>query len=168
MNWFSPPKLSSSELQFVNMTLNQLKDTAKLINDTVNPPVFFGRLNYAFDLLLLLQQYEKYKIFKVGTPSKDLRRMKAKLGDTVDNFIDRAITDNDLKIAKLKGEATKWAFYEDFVIKLISAFDCAHSFWEGNYSSTRKFPHYTGPLFTKDNYKRVQAIYDSLDEYDCM
>ena len=63
MGWFSP-KISPWQMQQVQVALHQLQDTVNLVNTTTKPDVFFKRLNFALDLLLFLQTFEKYKIFK--------------------------------------------------------------------------------------------------------
>lgn len=151
------PKISPQEMTYVRTTLNQLQDSVYLVNTTLKPDVFFKRLNFALDLLLYLQPYEKYKIFKSGLPSSDYARMISNLGATVDDFISRALSANQSKIASLKTEKAKKENRAKFAASLISAFDCAHTFWSGNYG----FPHYTGPLFTEQNYYRVQAIWNA-------
>lgn len=155
------PKITPAQLQFVQATLTQIQDSAKLVNTTVKPDIFFKRLHFTLDLLLRLQPYEKYKIFKASTPSQDYRRILANLQQTVDDFIDRAIEANNLKVASLKTEKARQKNREDFANKLISAFDCANTFWSGSTSPTIKYPHYTGPLYTENNYQRVQAIFDA-------
>lgn len=155
------PKISQAQLEFVRATLGQVQDCAKLINSTIKPDVFFGRLNFILDLLLRLQPYEKYQIFKGGTPTSDYNRLVSNIEATVDDFITRAVEANDKKVAALKTEKAKTRNRENFAIKLISAFDCAHTFWTGD----RGFPHYDGPLFAPTNYQRVQAIYNALDDY---
>lgn len=155
------PKISDAQMRFVKMTLNQLHDSGNLVNTTVKPDVFFKRLHFTLDLLLRLQMYEKYKIFKHGGgPTKDYKRIVSNLEATVDDFINRSLAANQAKIATLKTERARRNNYENYVIALISAFDCAHTFWEGD----RGFPHYTGPLFTENNYNRVQAMYYALDD----
>ena len=158
------PKLSAMEFQRVQDRMIQLKDSVHLINTTVKPDVFFKRLNFTLDLLLDLQCYEKYKIFKGSRPSDDYRKIINNLEATVDDFIDRAVEANNEKIASMKTAKARERNREDFAIKLISAFNSAHSFWTGSFSPSKTYPHYTGPLFTPNNYKRVQAIYDSLDD----
>ena len=155
------PSISKQQLEFVKTTLGQLQDSVKLINTTVHPDVFFKRLHCTLDLLLRLQPYEKYKIFKGSTPTNDYNRIISNLEATVDDFITRAIEANNRKLASLKTEKARKRNREDLAIKLISAFDCAHSFWPGD----KAFPHYGGPLFTPANYRRVQDFYDSLDDF---
>ena len=58
------PKISRQQMAFVQTTLKQMYDSGNLVNTTVKPDVFFKRLNFTLDLLLRLQPYEKYKIFK--------------------------------------------------------------------------------------------------------
>lgn len=156
------PKISEKQLQFVYMTMTQVYDSGNIVNTTVDPAVFFKRLNLLLDLLLRLQPYEKYKIFESATPTQDYEKIISNLEATVDDFIDRAIETNQIKIASLKTEKARNRNHENFVIALISAFDCAHTFWEGD----KEFPHYDGPLFSKKNYERVQGLYDSLDNPD--
>lgn len=75
----------------------------------------------------------------------------------MNDFIDRAMEAERVKLSKLKTERGKQNEYERFVCALVAAFDCAHTFWTGNNS----YPHYTGPLFTDKNYKIAEAIWDS-------
>lgn len=155
-------KLTPANLQSIQLKLGQLQDSAVLLNTTVKPDVFFKRLNFTIDLLLDLQCYERHKIF-TSLPSKDVQKILDNLETTVDDFIDRAVVANNQKVASLKTEKARIRNRKDFAIKLITAFDCAHTFWTGSFSQSRVYPHYTGPLFTPNNYQRVQAIYDSLD-----
>ena len=158
------PKLTSQSMEHIARLLSQAQDCARLINTTTKPDVFFKRLNFLLDLLLELQQYEKYKIFKGGTPSADYKKILNNLETTVNDFINRAQLAHEEKMRSLKTDKAKKRNREDFAIKLISAFDVAHTFWDGNFSLSRQIPHYTGPLYTENNYRRVQEIYDSLDE----
>lgn len=155
-------RISKHELEFVQTTLVQVQDSAHLVNTTVQPDVFFKRLNFLLDLLLRLQSFEKYGIFKGGTPTSDYQKIISNLELTVDDFITRALEASNKKVASLKTEKARARNRENFAIKLISAFDTAHSFWTGN----KGFPHYEGPLFTQANYQRVQEIYNALDNYD--
>ena len=154
------PKISPRELEYVRSRMSQLQDTVQLINTTTKPDVFFKRLNFALDILLDLQRYEKYRIFTNSKPSQDYQKIIRNMGLTVDNFIDRVLEANERKLAALKTRSARERNRENCIIALISAFDCAHTFWEGS----KGFPHYSGPLFTQANYARVQEIYDSLDE----
>lgn len=153
------PKISQRELPTVGVSLRQIDDCVLLVNSTVKPDVFFGRLNFLLDLLLRLRPYERCHIFKKSTPTADYRRVLANLESTVDDFIDRAQADCLARISALKTEKAQKSRSEKFAIALISAFDCSHSFWAGD----RGFPHYDGPLYTEKNLRRVKAIYDSLE-----
>lgn len=158
------PKLPQHELQHIQAIMGQLQDSVKLVNTTTKPDVFFKRLNFTLDILLYLQSYERYKIFRSSLPSKDYQNIIRNLEAIVNDFIDRAVAANERKVLALKTEKARKRNREDFTIKLISAFDCANSFWSGSIGQTRYYPHYTGPLFTRNNYQRVQAIYHSLDD----
>lgn len=153
------PKISPRDLKYVHSRMAQLQDTARLLNTTTKPDVFFKRLNFALDILLDLQSYEKYKIFKASTPTGDYNKIVRNMESTVDDFIDRAIEANRQKLATLKTEKAKKNNYEKFIVSLVSSFDCANTFWSGD----RGHLHYTGPLFTANNYRRVQALFNQLD-----
>lgn len=155
-----PPKISERQLECIRGRLNQLHDTEQLINSTVKPDIFFKRLNFALDILLDLRNYEKYGIFKENSPTSDYNEIIRDLESIVDDFIDRAIEANRQKVLNLKTLSAKKRNYEKFVIALIAAFDCANTFWSGS----KGFPHYTGPLYTESNYRRVQSLYYGLDE----
>lgn len=157
----SPSTVSNAQLEFIRSTIAQAQDSAKLINTTVHPDVFFKRLNFTLDLLLRLQPYEKYNIFKGATPTSDYNKIISNMESTVDAFITRAVEANASKVAALKTDKAKKRNRENFAIKLISAFDCAHTFWAGD----RDFPHYDGLLFTNANYQRVKDIYNALDDH---
>ena len=151
------PKISQRELQYVQSRFSQLQDSVRLVNSTVKPDVFFKRLNFTLDLLLDLQRYEKYKIFKGARPSDDYQKIISNLDATVNDFIDRAIADNNKKVGQLKTNAGRQKRIEDFAVALIAAFDCSQTFWQGS----KGFPHYNGPLYTAQNYQRVQDYYDA-------
>ena len=154
------PKISPQQMQVVRSTMVQLQDSTKLINTTTKPDVFFKRLNFALDLLLLLQSFEKYKIFKGSNPTSDYNRILSNMDATVNDFIDRAYSLNQQKTASLKTESARRRNQEKFATSLIAAFDCANSFWTGNIG----YPHYTGPLFTENNYRRVREIYENINK----
>ena len=158
MGLFSP-KISPREMEYVSGRMNQLQDSVQLVNSTVKPDVFFKRLNMTLDILMDLRSYEKYGIFKGSSPTSDFNKIIRNIESTVDDFIDRALAANQQKIATLKSETAKRNNYDKFVISLIAAFDCANTFWSGNISRAKVYPHYTGPLFTDKNYRRVQALF---------
>ena len=152
------PKISPREAEYVRTKMVQLQDTVRLVNTTTKPDVFFKRLNFALDILLDLQSYERYGIFKGSTPTNDYNKIIRNMEATVNDFIDRALAENRKKIASLKTESAKQNNRDKFASSLIAAFDHANTFWSGSFSSTRVFPHYTGPLYTANNYRRVQNI----------
>ena len=160
------PKISPSELSRVRTAMKQLQDSVNLINSTDNPEVFFKRLNFSLDLLLELRQYEKYKIFKSSLPSRDYLKIISNLEATVNDFIDRALLANERKSATLKTESAKKRNKQAFAQKLLNAFDCANTFWSGSFSQSRTYPHYTGPLYTPANYKRVTEFYSQVQNLE--
>ena len=153
------PKLPDREMGYVRTRMNQLQDSVQLLNSTTKPDVFFKRLNMTLDILLELRLYERYGIFKGSRPTDDYNKIIRNMESTVNDFINRALAANQQKIAGLKSETAKQNNHDKFVVSLIAAFDCANTFWSGSFSQTRVLPHYTGPLFTPNNYRRVQAIF---------
>lgn len=107
MGLFSRPKVSEKEFKMVSTALNQARDTANLINTTVKPDVFFKRLNFFLDILLFLQRYEKYKIFKGTAPSAKYRQTIDNMDNIVNDFINRASQDCANKMAALKTNKAK-------------------------------------------------------------
>lgn len=144
----------------IDAALKQVQESAKIVNSTKKPDVFFKRLGFLLDKLLFLQQFENQIAFYPHKPSQYYKSIIVELGETVDGFIDRALAANKQEIAKLKTTRAKDEKYADFIIALISAFDCANTFWTGN----KIEPHYTGPLYTKANYERVEKLYYDLDD----
>lgn len=158
MGWFTP-KISSLQLQQVDNLLKQARESAHLVNSTVKPEVFFGRLNFLLDVLLELQKYERYKIFKGSSPSRDYNNLIRDLDKTVDSFISRAIKANNAKIESLKTPAAKERNRSKFLISLSFGFAYSKTFWQGN----GMYPHYAGPLFTESNQARIQKMLEEAD-----
>lgn len=157
----APKGLSASESQYIQSRMSQLQECVNLTNTTTKPDVFFTRLHMSLDILLELRSYEKYGIFKHSTPSNDYDRIIDNLDATVNNFIDRALEANKQKIDSLKTESAKQNNRAKFASALMSAFNSANSFWSGSSSQTRFIPHYTGSLYTQNNYQRIQTIFNS-------
>lgn len=151
------PKITKAQQSHISLSLKQLNDSASLVNTTVKPDVFFKRLHLTLDLFMDLMQYEKYKAFKKSSPTKNFNSVVGNMEATVNDFIDRAVEDNQKKIDGLKTDKAKVNRNEKFANSLMAAFDSADTFWSGN---TLR-PHYTGPLFTDNNYRRVQEIYEN-------
>lgn len=152
------PRISAREVEYIRSRMAQLQETVALVNTTTKPEVFFKRLHMSLDILMELTAYEKYGIFKGSKPTDDYNRLLRNLDTTVNDFIDRALVANQQKLASLKTDSAKRNNREKFAASLIAAFDCANTFWSGSFSQTRIIPHYTGPLYTANNYRRVQAI----------
>ena len=152
---FAPaPRTSPANIQSM---IKQAKETANIINKTKKPEIFFGRLGFLFDLLLCLKQYERTYFF-IRKPSADLRDLENGLEKEVFTFIARYMADTTNKVAQMKTEKGKKNKLETSLDKLIAAFDCAHTFWEGN----GIYPHYTGPLYTQKNYDYVGSVWQKV------
>lgn len=153
----SPRKKTSAAPENIKIMLKQARETANNINTTKNPEVFFGRLGFLFDLLLELKKYEWVYSFS-PKPSQDLRDLENGLEKTVYVFIERYLDDVKLKMSQMKTENGRKNKYATSITKLYSAFNCASTFWIGN----GVYPHYTGPLYTQNNYNFVKSLYGNL------
>lgn len=143
--------------------LKQLEESAYLINHTTNPTTFFGRLHFSFDKLLELITYEKFGFFTNKTPSEDYQMLLDKLDETVNRFIDRSYEKQLEKVRSLKTEQGKRNSLEKYFIKMYEAFDCAHTFWQGDSISE----HYSGDLYTVNNLIYLNDLYkESVLTYD--
>ena len=146
------PKLSLFQLKQIQLKLKQLNESANLINTTVKPAIFFGRLNFIFDILLELMQYEKFKVLKGSPPSKNYQETLKHLDKTVTNFIDRTFQNEISKINELKTEKAKQNRKLKFTESMLSAFDNSYTFGiKSTTTNENNFPRYTGSLYTKDN-----------------
>ena len=104
---FFTPKISRWEKEHISGLLKQAQESAKLVNTTVKPDVYFDRLHFLFDILLELREYERYKIFRGSTPSNDLLNLQNGLEKSVDDFILRPYTNRKEKADALKTENAK-------------------------------------------------------------
>lgn len=147
----------------VRIFMGQYRDTVKLIRTTIKPDVFFKRLNFLFDILLLLQQYESIPgMFTQNNPTKKLNYYSIEMEHIVSDFTLRYMEKVKADTRSKKTLEGKEKHYGDALNALISAFDCANTFWSGN----TKSPHYTGPLFTQKNYDVVQKLWDEFCDND--
>lgn len=151
--------LFNCELEMIDTRLTQLYDSVKLVNTTVKPDVFFKRLNFILDILLDLQRYERFHVFKGDPPSYNYNKILDNLESTVNDFIDRsyqkAIFDSK-KLKTTRGRENKLSAYFS---SLDAAFELSHTFWEGN----KGFPHYSGPLYTENNYMKLKDLENTFE-----
>lgn len=145
---------NSHQIETAQILLKQANESAKLVNTTKSPSVFFGRLSFLLDVLLELQKYERFGLFLGSSPTNDYNNLLRNLEKTVDNFLDRANQDNFKKIYSLKTPSAKERNRQKFISDLLYAFSASNSFWQGN----SVYPHYTGPLYTPSNYDHVGRI----------
>ena len=135
--------------------LEELNECENIINHTTNPKTFFGRLNFAFDILLELITYEKYGFF-TDKPSDDYNKLLNSLEKEVNDFIDRSYESQILKVCELKTHQGRVNNLKKYFDTMFTAFDCANTFWSG---SDIEF-HYTGNLFTDGNKAYLSSLYE--------
>lgn len=152
------PKPPEHVLQQVNGLLKQEQESLNLVNTTVNPEVFFGRLNFLLDVLLELRQYEKYKIFKGISPTHRYKNILENLGEIVNDFIDRSYAKVLEKIRSLKTEKARQSNLEKYAQSMLSAFEVSNNYFTGHTGT----PHYSDRLYTEENLKKVKQIAESI------
>lgn len=60
----------------VDTFLKQINESFKIVNETVNPDVFFSRYDFLLDRLEKLSMVEDQAPFQNGKPSKTLNRLR--------------------------------------------------------------------------------------------
>lgn len=147
-------KISKEEKANVLQILKKFEESQEIMRKTVKPETFFGRLHFSIDDLMLLQKYEKYNIFPELTPSLALNTFINDIEENVDEFIDRSYADACEKASKLKTEKGKQNAIQRYTIALETAFNTSNEFWSGSSG----LPHYTGKLYTINNYEKMMEL----------
>lgn len=80
-------ELSDIEIESINDSVHKIVETYSILNSTLKPDIFFGRLGFLFDTLLSLQRYEKYEIFTENNPTKRIGDIQDGLENRVSQFI---------------------------------------------------------------------------------
>lgn len=156
----SAPKATPTQFEIIQVEnlMKQLQESVELINTTTSPRTFFRRLNFALDVLLELQKYEKYGLFKNSTPTNDYNKILGNLEATVNDFIDRVIISQSDKNDQLNTQQEKDKRMKKCVENLWNSFYEANDYWQGN----GMYPHYTGKLYADSNFQRVDDILKDL------
>lgn len=89
--------------------LKIVQDCAKLVNETVNPEVFFSRYRLMLENLKKLVGLEKTGVFSKSKemPSTALSRMEKQFTAATNDFLDRSFADAKAKADALKTETGK-------------------------------------------------------------
>lgn len=133
--------------------LQQTKDSAKLVNTTVKPDVFFGRINFLLDTLLYMKTFERRCSFRT-TPTQDYNRILNNLSATVNDFIDRSYTQARQKADTMKTEKGRFK-HLGTLCQIPGRCLChPHQFWTENVG----YPHYTEQLYTEENVHRMHEL----------
>lgn len=146
--------LSSIQRESIQNSIKQLRESAELVNQTVNPEVFFGRMKFVLETLMYLQTFEGKYNFGNSTPTNDLDAILGNLESTVSSFISRAYNSCLMSASKLKTEKGRANRISRFAEEMRKAFEKADTFWPGDNMK----PHYTGVLYTEENLKEVQQL----------
>lgn len=158
MGLFKKP-LSNFERQQIEGYNRQIEDSATLLNKTVDPAVYFMRLNFLFDLLLECTKFEgRIKFDKGSSPTDIFNRLQNNLEKSADEFINRACDRAMLKKSTLKSEKGRTKHTENFTSLMMSAFESSQKKWTGN----GIWPHYEGPLYTEANRKNLEERLSSM------
>lgn len=117
----SPNKLMYTESQLLNMAnknvereLQMINESADLVNHTVNPDVFFSRLEFIkerLNYLIALQPYVKYK---GKTPSHELSKINNMEQGQIKLFLTRYFDNTTEKANGMKTDKGKKNKYKKF------------------------------------------------------
>lgn len=109
-------KISEAQLKKVKALLKECRICSDAANHAVRPNVFFENYNALEKKLKELAKYEKYGVFKGGSPSGDLERVKRQRVNEVNAMIERGFF-NAKKEAAKNGEGLRGAavteYFED-------------------------------------------------------
>ena len=101
-------KSSVSRTTFDSQTalnrINQLNETAKIINTTTNVSTFFSRFNFALQICDELVQYEYTGIIQTITPTQQKREFLEQIPDVINSLIVRSYNKEYAKAQELKTE----------------------------------------------------------------
>lgn len=154
----SDQSIRAFEVDQVKSLMSQLHESVNIVNTTTSPRTFWGGLNFSIDVLLELQKYEKLGLFKESTPTQDYNRIINNLEATVDDFVDRVIIAQSNKNELLSTQREKDIRMKKCVENLWNSFYEANDYWQGN----NMYPHYTGKLFSDDNFQRVDDMISDI------
>ena len=93
-------KITDKQLNTVNGLLKECQIHSNAANNAVKPEVFFNNYNDLEGKLKELTKYEKYGVFKGGTPSGDLARVKRQRINETNAMIERSFFHAKKKAAK--------------------------------------------------------------------
>lgn len=93
-------KISDKQLKLVNGLLKECGAHSNAANNAASPEVFFENYNALERKLKELTKYEKYGIFKGGSPSGDLARVKRQRINETNAMIERSFFNAKKKAAK--------------------------------------------------------------------
>jgi len=104
---------------FVDGNMKVISDCTRLINETVNPDVFFSRLDTLFERVQLLCSLESINgsLF-TQSPTDQLRIVRQKLPQTFDDLINRCWLDAQNKACSLKTSSAKQARFDKLFLSL--------------------------------------------------
>lgn len=93
-------KISDKQMKLANGLLKECGVHSNAANNAVKPEVFFENYNALEQKLKELTKYEKYGIFRGGSPSGDLARVKRQRVNEVNAMIERGFFNAKKKAAK--------------------------------------------------------------------
>lgn len=140
------PELILSEKQLKEISKSQVEndlrilgDCARIAQSTVDPEVFFMRLQLFIDKLERLSKFEKFVPFSDMLPSEALKQAESDKQETIHDFLKRYYAKTFELAESMKTEKGKQSKYDKF------------------YSSLQKFY----PLMDKNNISYIESKYFS-------
>lgn len=119
----SPDRLIMSEKKLkeiakaeANNSLRIAQDSSRLVQTTVNPDVFFERMQLLFEHSSTLSFLERYVPFTGASPTEALKTLLAEEQEIIKNFLIRYCWDTQCKAEKMKtdkGQYNQWQKFYD-------------------------------------------------------
>ena len=157
--YIDPLTYRAYSYDYAMQLLRKIKESADIVNNTVNPKTFFMRLYFVLNNLIYLAQFEKKIRFTGELPSTAYIRIVNNLGQTVDDFIKRAYNAELLKVSKLKTESGK----QKRIMKFLSDMEYYIEYSNDFRNVVELDIYYTGALYTPQNLETVRQLIEAVE-----
>lgn len=143
-----------TDIGTANMLIQRLHESVRIMEETIYPDIFFGRLHYCFDVLLELMTYRDEVFGNNCTPEQQYWIQYDFIETRVNEFLDRAYSAavqgcRTLKTAKGINKRLK-----NWYITMEAAFNNCNLYWTGSSG----MPHYNGILYTDLNLEKLEGL----------
>lgn len=156
-------KKTRKDVNEAKRRIKQLSESYEIMKKTVDPYVFFRRLNFSYDCILDLMTF-KIKFSKNCTPENQYISLRNENEELVNSMIERSYNREIMQISKLQTNKAKLNRISKYFSNMEKAFENANKLWEGNYQFSTGYmcPHYTGALYTNANLQKLYSLKENV------